>query len=1095
MMRLTLPGFLLTGLLAGLTAGEAAPQLRVQAGQAGGASLVAVSANGQLLATSGSDGQVLLWEVASRIELGAIGSLAAPAAGVAWSGDAVLAADQAGGLRRFLITGAPTTAELGEACHGLAVLPDGRAVLATASGVAWWDPAGGQIARVRLAIAPVRALAVAGDGAVYAVGDRGLAGLEAGAATTRFERADLPAKAIAVAPDGRRLILGGDGSGAPLRRVDLVDPKARLVIPGKAPPPGGKLVPGAVTPLLKGQQTTGIAFADDTSLVLTVGAVSQEVQVLAHTPPRLVRSIRLDTWPDRLVRLAGSTYVIASHQEKRPRFADLAVGRLEADPRQRLRWTLDLWSSADGRWLAQAVDGGEVRIWDLAAARLHRRVPGRDRAGEGYAQACLDQRRRADGLIAVGMQIQEGHKDTVSIDLIDPLAGRRVARHELPREAGMPTAIASLADGIHAVTYRDGPEATTPPGLVVLPPEGAPRLAELAGALKGEPMSAAFADDGRIAIGGLRWLGVWQATGGQAVWRRELGAGEGLMVRRTLWRADGGVLGSAAAGIIACDAAGAETGRIAAGLVASRIGDWNDYMPIVLVDGGIWQGLADGSIRSWVGAAEQPLRSGAHALAITALHRLADGTVASAAHDGAVVLWRRDGGWTMLAADDGEWVAADRDGTFDGSPGCGRLLAIAAGARGAQIDQLAAARNRPDLLIERLGRGDPAYRELLRAVAERRTARLGGAAGDLADLPVAGVRAVSGTVTAEFTAARGLKSWQLWLDGVPQVPEAEQTLSGATAKVERRVAMPPGRRTIEVSCWDAGGRESLRATATLEAAGQAALPTLHVLAVGVSRYRTAGLDLAYAHQDAIDLAAALARVPKTAFAAVNATVVTDAQATTAGIRAAAAGLAASRPGDTVVVLLAGHGAHAPDGTYCLLTHDCDPADLARTGLPFGEIEALIAAAPALRRLVLLDACESGERDGAAGPVVAAAASPGNSRGLRAIGTKPKGLRREERFVFNDLRRRTGAVVLSSSTGDQLSYEKPELANGLFTQAILESLAGAGDADGDGWIGRHELLAAVARRTAELSGGLQTPVVDRDNLLADLRLPVLVGITP
>ena len=81
----------------------------------------------------------------------------------------------------------------------------------------------------------------------------------------------------------------------------------------------------------------------------------------------------------------------------------------------------------------------------------------------------------------------------------------------------------------------------------------------------------------------------------------------------------------------------------------------------------------------------------------------------------------------------------------------------------------------------------------------------------------------------------------------------------------------------------------------------------------------------------------------------------------------------------------------------------------------------------------------------------------------------------------DLARRSGAVVFSASRGDELSYERSDLKNGLFTEAILEALqTPTADIDADGTVSLAELRRYVTRRVAALSKGRQHPTVDRDN---------------
>jgi uncharacterized caspase-like protein len=96
----------------------------------------------------------------------------------------------------------------------------------------------------------------------------------------------------------------------------------------------------------------------------------------------------------------------------------------------------------------------------------------------------------------------------------------------------------------------------------------------------------------------------------------------------------------------------------------------------------------------------------------------------------------------------------------------------------------------------------------------------------------------------------------------------------------------------------------------------------------------------------------------------------------------------------------------------------------------------------------------------------------------------------DRFIYKDLFRRSGAVVLSSSRGSELSYEKDELENGLFTEYVLRALSSKeADTDKDDRVSTDELRDYVSRSVSTASGGLQNPVVDRDNIEARFSLPI------
>lgn len=158
------------------------------------------------------------------------------------------------------------------------------------------------------------------------------------------------------------------------------------------------------------------------------------------------------------------------------------------------------------------------------------------------------------------------------------------------------------------------------------------------------------------------------------------------------------------------------------------------------------------------------------------------------------------------------------------------------------------------------------------------------------------------------------------------------------------------------------------------------------------------------------------------------------------------------------------------------------------------IEDLLQGIEPRNKLFLMDACESGEIDDV---VVASTESVAGARGLRSRGMKKKEesqatasqqnngrtyLWDKDRFIYNDLSRRSGAIVFSSSKGGEFSYENSEIQNGLFTKSIIKALTtSSADSNYDKIVTTDELRAFVIKDVAQTSNDLQHPTVDRDNI--------------
>ncbi|MEQ6118831.1 hypothetical protein AAOP42_04870, partial [Reichenbachiella sp. MALMAid0571] len=88
-------------------------------------------------------------------------------------------------------------------------------------------------------------------------------------------------------------------------------------------------------------------------------------------------------------------------------------------------------------------------------------------------------------------------------------------------------------------------------------------------------------------------------------------------------------------------------------------------------------------------------------------------------------------------------------------------------------------------------------------------------------------------------------------------------------------------------------------------------------------------------------------------------------------------------------------------------------------------------------------------------------------------------------LFADLRKGTGAVVISSASGAEFALESDVWKNGVFTYSILEGLEGKKcDKDKDGSVQVSELKDYVFDRVSELTNGKQHPTSRRENLEFD-----------
>jgi WD40 repeat protein/uncharacterized caspase-like protein len=522
-------------------------------------------------------------------------------------------------------------------------------------------------------------------------------------------------------------------------------------------------------------------------------------------------------------------------------------------------------------------------------------------------------------------------------------------------------------------------------------------------------------------------------------------------------------------------------------------------------------GGGDGALKIWDATTGRELASFvAHGGDVTSVAFTSDGRyVASTGMDGAVRLWRVEDlslAASLVAVGEDDYVAVAADGHYASSKYGLRAVAFRVANRAFPFEQFDLRLNRPDLVWGQLGYAWPDTLGAYRQAYERRVRKMGtaGARPGL-DAPPPRIELLSGrppvtTGAAELNlriraSARSgaLERLLLWVNDVPVPSSHGIQLHGAEATLDVPLGLVPGDNKIQISALDRAGLESERQTYRVFRTGSPTLPTLHVLAIGISRYRDQQLTLTYARKDAEDLAAALRETTRS-FGKVVVHLLTDEQASKQGILDARRFLLASAIEDQAIVYLAGHGV-LHRGRYYFLPSDYDASAPEKTGIPYDQLEELLDGIPARRRLMLLDTCHAGEAEpetegappvsehvkvvrGARGFMPVAPGGP-SSVASKAASTSVLG------DLFADLRRGTGAVVIAAAGSAEFALEGARWNNGVFTATTIEALrTDAADGNHDGVTRASELQHYVSDTVRRLTGGRQSPLFRHENLETD-----------
>ena len=436
------------------------------------------------------------------------------------------------------------------------------------------------------------------------------------------------------------------------------------------------------------------------------------------------------------------------------------------------------------------------------------------------------------------------------------------------------------------------------------------------------------------------------------------------------------------------------------------------------------------------------------------------------------------------------------------------LVTFRIGNKAYPFEQFDAIYNRPDLVLKKLECDDANLISLYERAYEKRIVKLGinpKASADFTKVPNTKVtnkstlQAIVNSSTISLNISMddqlGLQSYNIWVNNVPLYGKAGKTLGGKTkASATAKVDLVSGTNKIQVACRNKNGVESLLETLFIESVQEAQKPSIYIVTIGTSKYADAQYNLNYAAKDAKDLDAFFKTNEKGIYQSVNTKILTDDEVNTANVLALKAFLSQAKINDIVIVFVAGHGVLDQNFDYYFATHPMVFNNPKLKGMAYEDLESLLDGIKAKKKILIMDTCHSGEVEkdevffaeeedveindvsfrsaGAAVAETNASASP--SKAMNEL--------------FNDLRRGTGATVISSAGGAEFALESDEWKNGLFSYCLLSGLKeGYADLNKDGEIYLTELQTYTIEKVKALSHGKQVPNSRLQNLALDFRI--------
>ena len=309
------------------------------------------------------------------------------------------------------------------------------------------------------------------------------------------------------------------------------------------------------------------------------------------------------------------------------------------------------------------------------------------------------------------------------------------------------------------------------------------------------------------------------------------------------------------------------------------------------------------------------------------------------------------------------------------------------------------------------------------------------------------------------------------------------------------IPLSNGRNTIQLSCVNEKGMESLKEEIEVfyEPQGKKQKPTLYLISLAVAEYSQSEYNLRYTINDGRGFVKLFSEHADN-FDHVVVDSLYNANCTKQNFLALKEKLMKSNVDDYVYVHIAGHGLLDDDLNWYFATQNIDFFDPSVNGLKYEDIEGLLDGIPARNKMLLMDACHSGEVDKQDGVDIAEKADGDDTRGAVTVSKRKKtknslGNSFElMRLLFSDLKKGTGTVVISAASGGGYALENESIENGIFTYCLMDAFKkNKADKNKDKSISVSELRNFIFDGVSKMSEGKQQPTSRRENLQNDFNV--------
>jgi len=402
--------------------------------------------------------------------------------------------------------------------------------------------------------------------------------------------------------------------------------------------------------------------------------------------------------------------------------------------------------------------------------------------------------------------------------------------------------------------------------------------------------------------------------------------------------------------------------------------------------------------------------------------------------------------------------------------------------------------NRPDKVLEQIGMTDPELLNMYKKALKRRLNKAGYFNNEaIPNITLLQPLIITNRNTIKFNTnnetlyieaktthtATDIKALNIYING-----EKIKQLKGNIAKWTTGIQLSEGQNNIEVAYITNNGIESLRERIELTYIPEHPIVSkTYYIGIAVSNYQDSSMNLRYAVKDVHDIANKFQQKDSTAITHLF----TNNQVTKNNIKTIRNILLHTTINDKVIISFSGHGLLDTSYNFYFATWDIDFNNPKEKGITFDDINSLLENIPARKKLVLIDACHSGEVDK---DITQFTNTANNSdtqyvknydggRGVSIISKKKKNkfknsVRLMEEY-FSDISKDNGANIISAAAGEEYAFESAEWNNGVFSYSFIKGFfEKKADINYDGKITQSEIKKYMQQLVLELTKGRQQP---------------------